>query len=103
MDLMTFIENNWFSLTLLVSVAGGAWRLATKVDNMKDDINKKFDELEYRIKESEQYRTDDKEREKLIMQGVEATLRTLHSQGANGPVTESLNAIDKYKSDKAVG
>lgn len=102
MELMTFLENNWFALTLLAGVAGFSWRLASKFDTMKTDIDKKFDELDERIKDSETYRTDDKEREKLIMQGVEATLRTLHSQGANGPVTESLNAIDEYKSRKAV-
>lgn len=102
MDLMTFLENNWFALTLLAGVSGFSWKLATKIDTMKSDIDSKFDDLDARIKDSEAYRSDDKERERLIMQGVEATLRTLHEKGANGLVTESLNAIDEYKNKKAV-
>lgn len=102
MDLMAFLESNWFSLTLLAGACGLSWRLAIKLDNMKSDINNKFDELDARIEKSEKYKEDDKERERLIMQGVEATLKTLHDQGANGSVTESLEAIDRYKLDKAV-
>lgn len=102
MNLMTFIESNWFELTMLAGVAGTSWKLADTINKMKSTIDNRFGKLEERIEESEKYRSDDKEREKLIMQGVEATLRTLHSQGANGPVTESLKAIDNYKLNKVV-
>lgn len=45
---------------------------------------------------------DDKhERNRLIMEGVEATLTTLHNASFNGPVTKSLENINNYKTRKA--
>ena len=35
------------------------------------------------------------------MNGVEATLKTLHAQGHNGPVTKSLDELNQYKLKKA--
>lgn len=35
------------------------------------------------------------------MQRVEATLVSLKAEGHDGPVTESLNAMNKYKLSKA--
>jgi hypothetical protein len=44
---------------------------------------------------------DKHERNRLIMEGVEATLTTLHNASFNGPVTKSLENINDYKIKKA--
>lgn len=120
MDLVTFIENNWFAIGGLIAICGFVWKssntihdfkdsiekrdkeLDEKLDNMKSEINTKIDNLDERITEQENKRADSTERTRLIMEGVEATLHTLHNQGANGPVTKSLQQIEEYKNRKAV-
>jgi len=37
-----------------------------------------------------------KEEQQIIIYGVLACLKGLHEQGANGPVTDAINRIEKY-------
>lgn len=119
MDIMTFIESNWFTLSVLASIIGLVWKVSKLIADFKKSINDRDDVLDKRIsnvetKFTEQIkeisdrvtaqdlkREDNIERTRLIMEGVEATLFTLHGQGANGPVTKSLHAFTEYKNKKA--
>lgn len=44
-----------------------------------------------------------KEEQKVLTYGVLACLKGLHEQGANGPVTEAIDTIEKYLNKKAHG
>lgn len=86
-----------------------------KLDEMHDTLNASNESTDIRvhkIKEKIDYlsnwldefnaKEDDKhERNVLIMEGVEATLTTLHNASFNGPVTKSLENINNYKTRKA--
>lgn len=130
MDLVTFLEQNWFAITGILTLVGTAWKMSVnlseyktsvkehqeelqrksdeqdekldrKLIDMSDKINGRIDKLEDQFKDQEKHRIDGMERTRLIMDGVEATLVSLHNDGHNGPVTASLEAIDNYKSKKA--
>lgn len=130
MELWTFIEENWFELTAIASLFAFGWKISkavtTYIDSINsqiksikssmDSIHKKYDsqfedmktridqnrqETQKKLSEIENKRNDSIERTRLIMEGVEATLVTLHEQGYNGPVTQSLTAIRDYKNRKA--
>lgn len=83
-------------------------KINDRIDDLKNDIkevrkdtNDKIDCLNDRIDLNEQKRVDGQERTRLIMEGVEATLISLHNDGHNGPVTASLKAINDYRNRKA--
>lgn len=44
-----------------------------------------------------------KEEQQLLVYGILACLRGLHEQGANGPVTEAIEKIEKHLNEKAHG
>ena len=44
-----------------------------------------------------------KEEQELRTYGILACLRGLHEQGANGPVTEAIDRIEKHLNEKAHG
>lgn len=46
---------------------------------------------------------DIQEEQTLLTYGVLACLKGLHEQGANGPVTEAINKIEKHINQKAHG
>lgn len=87
----------------------------SKLDEMHNILNASNESTDirvYRIEEKIDYlsnwldefnaKEDDKhERNILIMEGVEATLTTLHNASFNGPVTKSLENINNYKTRKA--
>lgn len=79
--------------------------LDEKLDKMQTEINDKIDSIERKfnshIEEYDGHKDDNIERTRLIMEGVEATLHSLHDEGHNGPVTKSLAEIEAYKSRKA--
>lgn len=120
MDFVSFVEQNWFAIGGLIGIIGCTWKMSTqlhdfkknieerdnkldqKLDDMKDEINHKVQALEEKVSSQENRHKDDMERTRLIMDGVEATLVSLHNDGHNGPVTKSLEAINEYKSQKAV-
>ena len=87
-----------------------------KLDEMHNILNASNESTDirvYKIEEKIDYlsnwldefnaKEDDKHvRNILIMEGVEATLTTLHNASFNGPVTRSLEDINNYKTKKAV-
>ena len=115
MELMKFIEENWFQITLIGALISFTIKLTNKVntynsrfDDLRDDIeslknttNDKIDEINNRLDNSDEKRKESQERTRLIMEGVEATLISLKNEGHNGPVTSSLEAINEYKIKKA--
>ena len=115
MELMKFLEENWFQITLLGSLIGVTIKLTNKVNDynsrfdelksdiqgLKEDTSDKISEINIRLDADDKKRQDGQERTRLIMEGVEATLISLKNEGHNGPVTASLNAINDYKSRKA--
>lgn len=119
MDLMKFLEENWFQITLIITIIGTVIKLTTRFDNsvnennkkfndlkkdikdLRDDTNDKIDKINKRLDDSDEKRNDGQERTRLIMEGVEATLISLKNEGHNGPVTASLEAINAYKLRKA--
>ena len=72
------------------------------IQKTKKEIEHMIVEKAKQLNEQESRHKDDMERTRLIMDGVEATLVSLHNDGHNGPVTKSLEAINEYKSQKAV-
>lgn len=64
-------------------------------------IEKKMDYLSKWLDEFNAKEDDKHERNILIMEGIEATLTTLHNASFNGPVTKSLENINNYKTKKA--
>lgn len=131
MDLaITFLRDNWFAISGLIALLGATWRISNtlseyktsvkehhselqnksdeaeqkineKLDEFKLNIDQRIDDIERRMDDNDEQKIDATIRTKLIMDGVEATLVTLHNQGANGPVTQSLKSISEYKSNKA--
>lgn len=115
MELMAFIEHNWFPITFIISIIGFTIKmvkivndyaeklkiLTLEVSNLKSENTKKFEAINQRLDSNHIDREDEKERTRLIMQGVEATLISLKNDGHNGPVTTSLQEINDYKTRKA--
>lgn len=115
MELMKFLEENWFQITLIGTLIGFTVKLTNKVNlynsrfddikkdikDFKDDTNDKIIKINERLDEDDKKRTEGQERTRLIMEGVEATLISLKNEGHNGPVTASLEAINEYKLRKA--
>lgn len=66
----------------------------SKIEEKIDYLSKWLDE--FNAKEDDKH-----ERNILIMEGIEATLTTLHNASFNGPVTKSLENINNYKTKKA--
>ncbi len=54
-----------------------------------------------RVTMAEQARRDGQERMGIVLMCVSACLNGVHQLGANGPVTEALNALDEYKNKKS--
>lgn len=46
---------------------------------------------------------DIKEEQQLLTYGILACLKGLHEQGANGPVTDAIDKIEKHMNQKAHG
>lgn len=108
MELMKFIEHNWFQITLIVSLITAITKVVHAFDKYNEeniarhnDTKSQIIEIKSRIEEIEQKRVDGSERTRLIMEGLEATLISLHDDGHNGPVTKSLEAISEYKNRMA--
>lgn len=75
--------------------------LHEKIEEIRTEFSISHGELLREVQDIERRREEGTERTRLLMDGVEATLITLHEEGANGPVTSSLQAIQAYKSKKA--
>lgn len=122
MDLVEFLKHNWFLISLIAGAIGTTIRLTRtisdfdkKISGKLEDHSDKLDHMESQQKdmmgelervkchvdEREEKRADTEERTRIIMNGTEATLISLSSQGHDGPVTESLKEIRDYKARKA--
>jgi hypothetical protein len=130
MDLVKFLEDNWFAIGSLITLIAFTIRITKQTttqyleskqrdEDMKEDMkdmkkefqssqdelrkefNSSHSQLSDKIDRIEKDKTEGTERTRIIMDGVEATLITLHNNGANGPVTKSLQNIQDYKSKKA--
>lgn len=122
-DLLEFIKFNWFTLSLIFGILSFGYKTVRYIEEYKKSIseqdrllneklehnfeeiraelNKLSNKLDEHIVEQDIFDDDRAERTKLIMNGVEATLKTLHAQGHNGPVTKSLDELNQYKLKKA--
>ena len=122
-DLLEFIKFNWFTLSLIFGILSFGYKTVRYIEEYKKSIseqdsllneklehnfeeiraelNKLSNKLDEHIIEQDIFDDDRAERTKLIMNGVEATLKTLHAQGHNGPVTKSLDELNQYKLKKA--
>lgn len=119
MDLFTIIEHNWFTISLLATIITLVYKviqalssfeqetkrrdeeLKDSLDDFKVEVNDHFEKVDNKFSELDSRRKDEKERTRIIMTGVEATLMSLHNNGYNGAVTESLNEISDYKAHKS--
>lgn len=130
MGLQEFLNNNWFSISCLITIVTLTLQVSTKLNDIQNSSNKgdselesdlkdtyttlheeivelrhqvntSHEELHNLVKDAEERRDDNNERMRIIMDGVEATLVSLHDDGHNGPVTRSLTAIQDYKSKKS--
>ena len=152
MDLVTFIEDNWFAVGSLITLIGFTVKLSrnvqkhidsfevrtskleakdreiykiieknndqlrTELKEMRDEIKSEFksnladldlsmtesiQSVNSRLNEIESKRVEGAERTRIMLDGIEATLQSLHNEGHNGPVTKSLQEIHSYKSRKA--
>ena len=122
-DLLEFIKFNWFTLSLILGILSFGYKTVKYIEDYKksiseqnrllneklehnfeeirSELNKLSNKLDEHIVEQDIFDDDRAERTKLIMNGVEATLKTLHAQGHNGPVTKSLDELNQYKLKKA--
>ena len=122
-DLLEFIKFNWFTLSLIFGILSFGYKTVKYIEDYKksiseqdrllneklehnfeeirSELNKLSNKLDAHIVEQDIFDDDRAERTKLIMNGVEATLKTLHAQGHNGPVTKSLDELNQYKLKKA--
>lgn len=127
MDLVEFLESNWFAIGGMISVVIFTIKQSKNIQKMVDNnenekallkksienqvkenerqfrkieekVEKNHKELAEALDDIEVRRHESSERTRIIMNGVEATLETLHNNGANGPVTASLKEIKEYKS-----
>lgn len=107
-DLMLFIEHNWFQITLIISLIATIIKAVKAFDKYNDENISRHNEtkaeiikIKTKMDEMEEKRCEGSERTQLIMEGLEATLISLHDDGHNGPVTKSLEAMSEYKNRMA--
>ena len=64
--------------------------------------NKGYDLVKHQ-KEQDKFIQDTQEELTLLTDGILACLKGLHEQGANGPVTEAIDKIEKHVNQRAHG
>lgn len=62
--------------------------------------NKGYDFIK-RQKEQDKIISDIQSEQALLTYGILACLKGLHEQGANGPVTDAINKLEKHLNEKA--
>lgn len=62
--------------------------------------NKGYDFIK-RQKDQDKVIADIQEEQALLTYGILACLKGLHEQGANGPVTDAINKLEKHLNEKA--
>lgn len=89
------ITVSWQTLITLAAVLGAVATII-KYYNKGYDFVKRQEEQDKIIKAIQEEQT-------LLTYGVLACLKGLHEQGANGPVTEAIDKIEKHINQKAHG
>jgi Na+/H+ antiporter NhaD/arsenite permease-like protein len=89
------ITVSWQTLITLATVLGAAAAIL-KYYNKGYDFVKRQEEQDKIIKAIQEEQT-------LLTYGVLACLKGLHEQGANGPVTEAIDKIEKHINKRAHG
>lgn len=89
------ITVSWQTLITLAAVLGAVVTII-KYYNKCYDFVKRQEEQDKIIKAIQEEQT-------LLTYGVLACLKGLHEQGANGPVTEAIDKIEKHINQKAHG
>lgn len=89
------MQITWQTVVTIASVVAAVISLL-KYYNRGYDFVKKQNEQDEIIKEIQSEQT-------LLTYGVLACLKGLHEQGANGPVTEAIDKIEKHINQRAHG
>jgi Na+/H+ antiporter NhaD/arsenite permease-like protein len=89
------ITVSWQTLITLAAVLGAVVTII-KYYNKGYDFVKRQEEQDKIIKAIQEEQT-------LLTYGVLACLKGLHEQGANGPVTEAIDKIEKHINKRAHG
>ena len=84
---------SWSTIVTLAAVVGA-------VVTLFKYYNKGYDLIKHQ-KEQDKFITDTQEELALLTYGVLACLKGLKENGANGPVTEAIDKIEKHINQKA--
>lgn len=87
------ITVSWQTIITAAAVLGA-------VMTIMKTYNKGYDLVKHQ-KEQDKFIQDTQEELTLLTYGVLACLKGLHEQGANGPVTEAIDKIEKHVNQRA--
>jgi hypothetical protein len=85
----------WQTIISIAAVITAITTVVTRYNKLYDWV-KKQEEQDKAIKDIQTEQT-------LLTEGILACLKGLHEQGANGPVTEAIDKIEKHLIQKAHG
>ena len=98
------ITLTWQTIIMASSIAGALVALVTyfsKIVRWVDRQKKQDEDIKALRKHHEEDMTIIKEENTLLVFGILACLKGLREQGCNGPVTETIDKIEKYLNQKA--
>ena len=98
------ITLTWQTIIMASSIAGALVALVTyfsKIVRWVDRQKKQDEDIKALRKHHEEDMGIIKEENTLLVFGILACLKGLREQGCNGPVTETIDKIEKYLNQKA--
>lgn len=98
------ITFTWQTIITISAIAGAVVSLATlfsKLVRWVDRQKKQDEDIKSLRKHHEEDMAVIKEENTLLVFGILACLKGLREQGCNGPVTETIDKIEKYLNQKA--
>ena len=98
------ITLTWQTIIMASSLAGALVALVTyfsKIVRWVDRQKKQDEDIKALRKHHEEDMSIIKEENTLLVFGILACLKGLREQGCNGPVTETIDKIEKYLNQKA--
>ena len=98
------ITVTWQSLITAAAIVGAVVALVSyfsKVVRWVDKQSKQDADIQNLRKHHEEDMASIKEEQTLLVYGVLACLKGLSEQGCNGPVTDTIDKIEKYLNQKA--
>ena len=98
------ITLTWQTIIMASSIAGALVALVTyfsKIVRWVDRQKKQDEDIKALRKHHEEDMAIIKEENTLLVFGILACLKGLREQGCNGPVTETIDKIEKYLNKKA--